>query len=59
MSVLSIPSENIIIGRLPVARGELYNGQMTLLAGAIEAVRPDLVLVEPAGTPPHKRARCV
>ena len=27
MSVLSIPSENIIIGRLPVARGELYNGQ--------------------------------
>ena len=33
-----------------------HNGHMTLLAGAIEAVRPDLVLVEPAGTPPHKRA---
>ena len=32
-----------------------HNGHMTLLAGAIEAVRPDLVLVEPAGTPPHKR----
>ena len=31
-----------------------HNGHMTLLAGAIEAVRPDLVLVEPAGTPPHK-----
>ena len=29
-----------------------HNGHMTLLAGAIEAVRPDLVLVEPAGTPP-------
>ncbi|MFQ7004941.1 MAG: bis(5'-nucleosyl)-tetraphosphatase (symmetrical) YqeK [Ruthenibacterium lactatiformans] len=33
-----------------------HNGHMTLLAGAIEAVRLDLVLVEPAGTPPHKRA---
>lgn len=33
-----------------------HNGHMTLLAGAVEAVRPDLVLVEPSGTPPHKRA---
>ena len=33
-----------------------HNGHMTLLAGAIDAVQPDLVIVEPAGTPPHKRA---
>ena len=33
-----------------------HNGHMTLLAGAIKAVQPDLVIVEPAGTPPHKRA---
>lgn len=33
-----------------------HNGHMRLLSGAIEAVRPDLVIVEPAGTPPHKRA---
>ena len=33
-----------------------HNGHMTVLAGAIEAVRPNLVLVEPAGTTPHKRA---
>ena len=33
-----------------------HNGHMTLLAGAIEVVGPDLVIVEPSGTPPHKRA---
>lgn len=33
-----------------------HNGHMTLLSGAIETVQPDLVIVEPAGTPPHKRA---
>lgn len=33
-----------------------HKGHMTLLSGAIEAVQPNLVLVEPAGTPPHKRA---
>ncbi len=33
-----------------------HNGHMTLLAGAIETVRPDLVLIEPAGVPPHKAA---
>lgn len=33
-----------------------HNGHMTLLSAAIEAVRPDLVIVEPAGIPPHKRA---
>ena len=33
-----------------------HNGHMRLLSGAIEAVQPDLVIVEPAGTPPHKRA---
>lgn len=33
-----------------------HNGHMTLLSGAIEAVRPDRVIVEPSGTPPHKRA---
>lgn len=30
-------------------------GHMTLLSGAIETVQPDLVLIEPAGIPPHKR----
>lgn len=33
-----------------------HNGHMTLLAGAIETVRPDLVLVMPSGIPPHKAA---
>lgn len=33
-----------------------HRGHMTLLAGAIACVRPHLVLIEPAGTPPHKRA---
>ena len=36
MSVLSIPSENIIIGRLPVARGELYNGQDVMVCAKAE-----------------------
>lgn len=33
-----------------------HNGHMTLLAGAVACVRPQLVLIEPSGTPPHKRA---
>ena len=32
----SIPSENIIIGRLPVARGELYNGQDVMVCAKAE-----------------------
>ena len=36
MSVLSIPTENIIIGRLPVARGELYNGQDVMVCAKAE-----------------------
>ena len=32
-----------------------HQGHMTLLAGAIETVKPDLVIIEPSGTPPHKR----
>lgn len=31
-------------------------GHKALLQGAIKAVQPDLVLVEPAGIPPHKAA---
>ena len=33
-----------------------HNGHMELLRGAMAAVQPDLVVVEPAGTPPHKHA---
>jgi len=33
-----------------------HRGHMTLLAGAVECVQPSLVLIELAGTPPHKRA---
>ncbi len=33
-----------------------HRGHMTLLAGAIACVQPHLVLIEPAGTPPHKQA---
>lgn len=36
ISVLTIPSENIIIGRLPVARGELYNGQDVMVCAKAE-----------------------
>lgn len=31
-----------------------HNGHMALLKAACEAVRPDVVLVTPTGTPPHK-----
>lgn len=31
-----------------------HNGHMALLKASCEAVRPDLVLVTPTGTPPHK-----
>lgn len=33
-----------------------HNGHMELLRGAVDAARPDLVVVEPAGMPPHKHA---
>lgn len=36
MSVLTIPSGNITIGRLPVARGELYNGQDVMVCAKAE-----------------------
>ncbi len=36
ISVLTIPSENIVIGRLPVARGELYHGQDVMVCGKAE-----------------------
>lgn len=36
MSVLTIPSSNITIGRLPVARGELYNGMDVMVCAKQE-----------------------
>lgn len=33
-----------------------HNGHMALLESAVALVQPDLVLIEPAGVPPHKAA---
>lgn len=51
MSVLTIPSSNITIGRLPVARGELYNGMDVMVCAKQETAEFLNEYLRPASEP--------
>lgn len=51
MSVLTIPSANITIGRLPVARGELYNGMDVMVCAKAETAEFLNEYLRPASEP--------
>ncbi len=51
MSVLTIPSANITIGRLPVARGELYNGMDVMVCAKQETAEFLNAYLRPASEP--------
>lgn len=51
MSVLTTPSSNITIGRLPVARGELYNGMDVMVCAKAETAEFLNEYLRPASEP--------